>query len=87
MDTSGGTRRYGSTETAWKNASESGPPSRTAERTLLSEEIDLDGGVTTGVEDLAHGVSYIFKIFTLNVEHTWRAWTLVMDIATDGGVG
>lgn len=28
------------------------PSSATAERTLLSEEIDLDGGVTTGVEDL-----------------------------------
>lgn len=32
-------------------------PSRIFERTLLSEEVDLDGGVSTGVEDLEDEMS------------------------------
>ena len=44
-----------------KNASVLHPPSRLLRRTLLSEEIDLDGGVTTGVEDLQHTINQFFK--------------------------
>lgn len=54
MDSSGGTRRNGSTETAWSRVRQE-QTENTSKPTFLSVEIDLDGGVSTGVEDLIDG--------------------------------
>ena len=56
------------------------PSSSESARTFSGVEVDLDGGVTTGVEDLrAHRTSARLH-WSFTLRHTWRAWTLVTDM-------